>query len=79
MLTGQDLAEYLGEIREQVCSRCPERPPGGTPCAPLGKDCGIELSSAEERAAPFKKLEELPEEASRTCCGHSAEPALVSP
>jgi hypothetical protein len=42
-LIEQDLAEYLGEIREQVCSRCPERPPGGPPCAPLGKACGVEM------------------------------------
>ena len=24
-------------------SRCIERPPGGPPCAPLGKECGIEM------------------------------------
>lgn len=35
--------EYLAEIRRQVCSRCVERPPGGPPCAPLGKTCGVEL------------------------------------
>ena len=43
MLTEQDLEEYLREIRQHVCSRCPERPPGGPPCAPLGKDCGVEM------------------------------------
>lgn len=43
MLAEQELEEYLNEIREQVCSRCPERPPGGPPCAPLGKDCGVEM------------------------------------
>lgn len=43
MLAAQDLEEYLEEIREQVCSRCPERPAGGPPCAPLGKDCGVEM------------------------------------
>jgi len=37
------LNEYLTEIREQVCSRCVELPPGGPPCAPLGKVCGVEL------------------------------------
>src|SRR5260370_30437683 len=37
------LSEYLDEIREHVCSRCIERPPGGPPCAPLGKQCGIEM------------------------------------
>jgi hypothetical protein len=35
--------EYLNEIRKQVCACCVERPPGGPPCAPLGKQCGIEL------------------------------------
>ncbi len=38
-----ELDEYLAEIRKQVCSRCVERPPGGPPCFPLGKRCGIEL------------------------------------
>lgn len=41
------LAEYLDEIRSYVCSRCVERPPGGPPCAPLGKQCGIELHLPE--------------------------------
>jgi hypothetical protein len=39
-----DLQEYLDEIRQQVCSRCIERPPGGPPCEPRGKRCGIELN-----------------------------------
>jgi hypothetical protein len=34
----------MDEIRVQVCSRCIEKPPGGPPCAPLGKQCGIELN-----------------------------------
>lgn len=38
------MAEYLAAIREEVCNRCVERPPGGPPCAPLGKRCGIELN-----------------------------------
>src|SRR5271165_2383443 len=42
MVREPDLAEYLAEIRKQVCSRCIERPPGGPPCAPLRKICGIE-------------------------------------
>jgi hypothetical protein len=37
-----DIAEYLAEIREHVCSRCIERPPEGPPCGPLGKVCGVE-------------------------------------
>jgi hypothetical protein len=51
MYEGTDLEEYLSEIREQVCSRCVERPPGGPPCAPLGKRCGIELDLPELVAA----------------------------
>jgi hypothetical protein len=39
----RDLGEYLEEIRDQVCSRCIERPPGGPPCEPLGKNCALEL------------------------------------
>jgi hypothetical protein len=39
-----ELTEYMEEIREQVCSRCIERPPGGPPCEPLGKRCGIEAN-----------------------------------
>jgi hypothetical protein len=47
MATEAELQEYLGEIREQVCSRCVERPPGGPPCAPLGKRCGVEMHLPE--------------------------------
>jgi hypothetical protein len=43
MVTALELTEYLDEIRRQVCARCVERPPGGPPCAPLGKQCGIEM------------------------------------
>jgi hypothetical protein len=42
MATATQLNEYMEEIRKQVCSHCVERPPGGPPCAPLGKQCGIE-------------------------------------
>jgi regulator of cell morphogenesis and NO signaling len=30
-----------------------------------------QLASAEEKAAALRKMEELPEEAYRTCCGHA--------
>ena len=43
MIAVAEQQEYLDEIRNQVCSVCIERPPGGPPCAPLGKDCGIEM------------------------------------
>jgi hypothetical protein len=47
MLSEPEIQEYLEEIRKQVCSRCVERPPGGPPCAPLGKECGIEMHLPE--------------------------------
>ena len=47
MYTQAELEEYLAEIRQQVCSRCIDRPPGGPPCGPLGKNCGIELHLPE--------------------------------
>jgi hypothetical protein len=43
VVTAPAPTEYLDEIRKQVCAFCIERPPGGPPCAPLGKQCGIEL------------------------------------
>ena len=47
MVAEAELADYLDEIRREVCSRCVERPPGGPPCAPLGKECGIEMHLPE--------------------------------
>lgn len=47
MVTKALLDEYLIEIREHVCSRCVERPPGGPPCLPLKKRCGVELHLEE--------------------------------
>ena len=41
------MEEYLSEIRTEVCSHCVERPPGGPPCLPLGKRCGVELHLPE--------------------------------
>jgi hypothetical protein len=43
VLSEERLAEYLAQMRATVCSRCIERPPGGPPCAPVGKMCGIEM------------------------------------
>lgn len=44
MYEGTKYEEYMAEIRTQVCSHCVERPPGGPPCMPLGKRCGVELN-----------------------------------
>jgi hypothetical protein len=43
MVAQTQIDEYLQEIRDEVCSRCVECPPGGPPCAPQGKVCGVEL------------------------------------
>ena len=43
MVADIPMEEYLAEIRQQVCRCCVERPPGGPPCEPLGKVCGIEM------------------------------------
>lgn len=45
--TAAPISEYLTEIREQVCTRCVERPSGGPPCVPLGVNCGVELHLPE--------------------------------
>jgi hypothetical protein len=42
MLTTAELDEYMAEIRTQVCANCVEKPPGGPPCGPQGKFCGVE-------------------------------------
>lgn len=47
MVSEAELADYLVEIRNHVCSRCIERPPEAPPCAPHGKRCGVELHLPE--------------------------------
>jgi len=47
MVSQVELEEYLEEIRQNVCSRCVERPLDGPPCQPLGKMCGVELHLPE--------------------------------
>lgn len=42
MIAEPELKEYLEEVRQEACSRCVERPPGGPPCASLGKVGGVE-------------------------------------
>jgi hypothetical protein len=54
-MTQAQLNEYLEKIRAEVCSRCVERPPGGPPCAPLGKVCGVE-QHLEDLVASIKKV-----------------------
>jgi hypothetical protein len=43
MLAEAEIQEFLDQIRQDVCSICVERPSGGPPCVPLGKNCGVEL------------------------------------
>jgi hypothetical protein len=47
MVSQAKLAEYMEEIRKEVCSKCVERPPNGPPCTPLGKECGVETHLPE--------------------------------
>jgi hypothetical protein len=47
MYTQAQLDEYMAEIRQQVCTCCIDRPAGGPPCAPHGKQCGIEVHLEE--------------------------------
>jgi|GEM_PF-1349661 len=47
MVAQEEVTDYLAEIRKSVCSRCVERPPGGPPCEPLGKRCGVEMHLPE--------------------------------
>src|SRR5262245_36743525 len=54
MIAEADLKEYLEEVRQEACSRCVERPPGGPPCGPLGKVCGVELHLPQLVAAVRK-------------------------
>ena len=36
-------AEYLAEVREQVCEHCPQRVPDRPPFRPQCRRCGVEL------------------------------------
>jgi len=51
MYEGTDLEEYMQEMRVQVCAHCIEHAPGGPPCFPKGKRCGIELDLPQLVAA----------------------------
>ena len=42
MAADENYDDYVTALRAEVCSRCIERQPGGPPCAPRGKPCGIE-------------------------------------
>ena len=76
MYTQDQLDEYMAEIREQVCSRCIERPPGAPPCAPRGKQCGIELHLPAIvdvcHAAKSKSMEPYIERFHSDVCSHCA-------
>ena len=76
MYTEVQLADYMAEIREQVCSCCIERPPGAPPCAPQGKRCGIELHLPEIidvcHAARSRSMEPYIERFHNEVCSHCA-------
>jgi hypothetical protein len=43
MLSRAQYAEFLAEIREQVCEHCPQRVSGQPPYRPQCRACGVEL------------------------------------
>jgi hypothetical protein len=76
MYTQAELDEYLAEIREQVCKHCIERPPGGPPCGPRGKACGVEVHLAEivaiAHAGRSVAMDPYIERFHRDVCSHCA-------
>lgn len=76
MVTQAELDEYMAEIREQVCSRCIDRPPGAPPCGPKGKRCGIEMHLAEivevAHAARSRAIDPYIEHFHNDVCAHCA-------
>lgn len=76
MYTQAGLDEYMAEIREQVCSRCIDRPPGAPPCGPKGKRCGIEMHLAEivevAHAARSRTIDPYIERFHNDVCAHCA-------
>jgi hypothetical protein len=66
----------MAEIREQVCSRCIDRPPGAPPCGPHGKRCGIELHLPEivavAHAARSRVIDPYIERFHNDVCTHCA-------
>lgn len=42
MIAAADLDDYAKEMRDQVCSCCICRQPGGPPCDAIGVGCGVE-------------------------------------
>jgi hypothetical protein len=74
MYTEAEVQEYLEEIREQVCSHCVERPPGGPPCAPLGHKCGVEMHLTDYLQAIHEvessRIEPYLDKMHRQVCSH---------
>ena len=63
---------YVDELRASVCSLCVARPPGGPPCAPLGRNCGIEQHVPELveicRTTPSMEMEPFIEQLHNKIC-----------
>jgi hypothetical protein len=74
MIAEPDLAPYLEELRRDVCVSCPERLPGGPPCAPLGKECGIELHLRDlvdsVRGVQSEEIEPYQQALQQEVCAH---------
>ena len=61
MLSRAQYAEYLAEVREQVCDRCPQRVPGQPPYRPQCRRCGVELQLPQLVTAIGEAGDELSE------------------
>ncbi len=59
------LREYMKAVRTRVCERCTAKPPGGPPCLPLGKWCGVEINFPELIEAVLQQTPERMELYSR--------------
>jgi hypothetical protein len=84
MVAPVNTQKYLEEIRREVCSRCVEKPPGGPPCAPLGKRCGIEthlpeLIQSVRRVRSLSIVPYLDENRERICTTCADRPFCTCP
>jgi hypothetical protein len=87
MLSRAQYAEYLAEIREQVCDHCPQRVPGQPPFRPPCWQCGVELQFPQlvksicEAGDALSELDPCPERqtvcAQCVCLGRCESPCPV--
>ncbi len=61
MYARAEYAEYLAEVREQVCAHCSQRAPGRPPFTRACRRCGIELQLPQMVESIHAAEERLPE------------------